>query len=116
MGYIVYSIFLLLIIIATYRLSKKNSKDILLLGKLSILASLIYVTWRIFFTIPSISIISAVLGLVLVIFELIGIFQSFMMYFLFFSKKQVKLQKDAPFIEKPKIDIFICTYNEPAKI
>jgi cellulose synthase (UDP-forming) len=113
---LIYFVFFTALLITTYKLSKKNEQDINLLGKLTLLSLLIYITWRLFFTIPANNTISIILGLILICFELLGVFQSIIMVFLFSNKNEVIINRDSPFTSFPTVDIFICTYNEPIDI
>lgn len=116
MWYLTYCVLFLALIIITYKLSKKNTSDIKVLGQLSLLVSTIYLIWRIFFTIPSNNFVSIFFGIVLVLFELLGFMQSVVLRFLFSTKNKVLVCIDKPFLKKPTVDIFICTYNEPISI
>ena len=83
----------------------------------SIIICVIYIVWRLT-TVPSNSILSDVLGGVLVIAELIGLDQFFTFQYLFMKKHVVKRKSLADFSynDIPIVDVLICTYNEPVKL
>jgi len=87
-----------------------------LLVFLTVVFTLIYNIWRIFFTIPfQYGIIATIFGLALVIVELIGFFEMTV----HFSQLSNIIEPKKPDItgkEFPHVDIFISTYNEPTDL
>ncbi|MFI3237311.1 MAG: glycosyltransferase [Lachnospiraceae bacterium] len=82
----------------------------------TIITNILYLVWRIFFTIPeNLTLISGffVIGLILV--ELIGMFELFVH---FYGMSSVYIP-ELPEIDEdlfPEVDIFIATYNEPVDL
>ena len=93
---------------------KKNSKQILL--KLTIISNLIYILWRIFFTIPkgkgSISLICAILLLVV---EIMGMFEMLVHYH---GMSNIEYPEKPEIDEDlyPHVDVFVATYNESVEL
>ena len=82
-----------------------------------ILLTGIYVIWRLFFTLPiSYGVLSLILGGVLLVVEMMGIFD-FFLHFIGITKLVIPtkpiLNEDC---EYPHVDVFIATYNEPEDI
>lgn len=83
---------------------------------LTILTTILYMGWRIFFTIPfEEGTVALVLGLGLIIVEFIGMFEAFEHYYnmadVFLPEKQ-----NPPSEWYPHVDVFIATYNEPPEL
>ncbi|MCY6372613.1 glycosyltransferase [Clostridium ganghwense] len=82
----------------------------------TVIVSLIYLGWRIFFTIPfEYGIIAVVSGMYLLIIEIIGMFEAGIH---FYNMTNVQCPK-CPKIENeqyPDVDVFIATYNEPVEL
>ncbi|HEY0222513.1 MAG TPA: glycosyltransferase family 2 protein [Lactovum miscens] len=95
-------------------MSKKNFNNILYL--VAFITTLIYLGWRIFYTIPwHDSIFSWVFGLVLWISELLSSFTAFIL--IINKKKKFSLEKPkVSESEYPEIDILIATHNEDLSI
>lgn len=82
-----------------------------------ILLTGIYVIWRLFFTLPiSYGVLSLILGGVLLVVEMMGIFD-FFLHFIGITKLVIPtkpiLNEDC---EYPHVDVFIATYNEPKDV
>lgn len=82
-----------------------------------ILLTGIYVIWRLFFTLPiSYGVLSLILGGVLLVVEMMGIFD-FFLHFIGITKLVIPtkpiLNEDC---EYPHVDVFIATYNEPEDV
>jgi cellulose synthase (UDP-forming) len=78
--------------------------------------NLIYLLWRTAFTLPTIGLISLVAGILLLLTEWAGYFQSIVFTILSwkpFKRKSVPL---STFKDLPTVDVFIATYNEPAEL
>ena len=71
---LVYLSGLFLVIFLLYFLAKKNNRIKQLFSKITIAFLLIYLVWRLFFTIPMDSSASLVFGIILYIAEVIGLF------------------------------------------
>ncbi|MBC5996839.1 glycosyltransferase [Romboutsia ilealis] len=95
---------------------KKNKlkKELLILA--TVLSSIIYLTWRIFFTIPfEYGILSTILGVLLLIVEVIGMFEAIVHY----QQMSNIVYPEKPIVEDekfPHVDVFIATYNEPVDL
>ena len=91
---------------------KKNKLRNELLIFATVLSSIIYLTWRIFFTIPfEYGIVSIALGLLLVFVEVIGLFEAIVHY----QQMSHIVYPEKPSVEEnnfPHVDVFIATYNE----
>lgn len=82
-----------------------------------VVLSMIYMIWRIFFTIPfDYGVMAIILGIVLLIAECLGIFD-FLVHFIGITRLVVPIK---PRLEDevtyPDVDVFIATYNEPWEI
>lgn len=95
---------------------KKNKLRNELLIFATVLSSIIYLTWRIFFTIPfEYGIVSTALGLLLVFVEVIGLFEAIVHY----QQMSHIVYPEKPSVEEnnfPHVDVFIATYNEPVDL
>lgn len=80
---------------------------------ITILSSLIYMIWRILFTIPfQYGIWSTIFGLVLLIVELFGFFEM-VVHFSQLSTHVLPKAAKGNLEDYPDVDVFISTYNEP---
>lgn len=83
---------------------------------LNIIFTCIYLTWRLFFTIPlEYEMISIVAGVALFIVEFLGMFEALVHYYNMHKVENYVLP-DVPEERFPDVDIFIATYNEPNDI
>lgn len=83
----------------------------------AVLLNLIYLVWRTLYTLPlSFGIVSAVLGLVLLLAEWVGFWQSLVLKLLFWNPFQNGHPPVVNHTEKPAVDLFIATYNESPEI
>ncbi|WP_373412773.1 glycosyltransferase [Enterococcus faecium] len=109
---------LFLVIGLLYVFAKRNDWVKQLFSKITIVFLLIYLVWRLFFTIPLDSSISLVFGVILYVAEFIGLFVYGFFIYLFSNK----LTEDyAPSNTdngnfEPSVAAFICTYNENIKL
>nr|WP_324252479.1 glycosyltransferase [Enterococcus faecium] len=109
---------LFLVIGLLYVFAKRNDWVKQLFSKITIVFLLIYLVWRLFFTIPLDSSISLVFGIILYVAEFIGLFVYGFFIYLFSNK----LTEDyAPSNTdngnfEPSVAAFICTYNENIKL
>lgn len=83
----------------------------------TIITTIIYTSWRIFFTIPfKFGILSVIFGIILLLVEISGIIEYFI-HFVYMSNIQYPKK---PIIEDeslyPHVDVFIATYNEPVEL
>lgn len=94
--------------------TRKNKHRFLMFCTL--IASLIYISWRIFFTLPlSFGPVSLIAGLALVIAETIGVIEAIEHYLNMSSDKLPEMPniKDEEF---PDVDVLIATHNEDTKL
>ena len=97
---------------------KINTKNFISdLGKkgwfvLNIFCTIVYLTWRIFFTIPfGYGFISVFVGIALLIVETLGMVEALVHYANMYNTRDYK-KPDVPLELYPDVDIFISTYNE----
>ncbi len=82
----------------------------------AILSNIIYILWRIFFTVPfGYGTISLIMGLSLLIVEIVGTFESFEHYYNM-SNIVRPVAPNPPLDWYPNVDVFIATYNEPVDL
>nr|WP_321023012.1 glycosyltransferase [Clostridium neonatale] len=82
----------------------------------TVVTSIIYLIWRIFFTIPfGEGIIALISGMYLLIVEIVGMLEEVVHYNNMTNIKYPMIPK-ADFSEFPDVDIFIATYNEPVEL
>lgn len=78
--------------------------------------TILYLTWRLFFTIPyGYGIVSIVAGLLLLIVEILGMVESFVHYVNMYTVKGYPLP-EIPKDLYPDVDIFIATYSEDPEL
>lgn len=104
------------IIIISYLFSKAHRNFLKFLIFFSITYTFIYLLWRTFYTLPKSSILSLILGTILLTSEWVGFFQSCVYKWLFWSNKKVEYIPIEKFEKLPTVDIFIATYNESIDI
>lgn len=82
----------------------------------TVVTSIIYLIWRIFFTIPfGEGIIALISGMYLLIVEIVGMLEEVVHYNNMTNIEYPMIPK-ADFSEFPDVDIFIATYNEPVEL
>lgn len=82
----------------------------------TVVTSIIYLIWRIFFTIPfGEGIIALISGMYLLIVEIVGMLEEVVHYNNMTNIEYPMITK-ADFSEFPDVDIFIATYNEPVEL
>lgn len=78
--------------------------------------TLMYLIWRIFFTIPfECGLISVISGFSLLIVEALGMVEAFVHYANMYNVKGYPCP-DVPFSEYPHVDVFIATYSEDCEL
>lgn len=83
---------------------------------LTILASAIYILWRLIRTIPfQYGIVSTICGLILLFVEIIGFFEMIVHFSQLSNIIIPKFPKTNP-CDYPEVDVFISTYNEPPEL
>ena len=82
----------------------------------SILAQIVYILWRILYTVPFGNPIGVAVGIILIAAEALGAFQA-AMHRILYLKEPLRAKGEVPPMEAlPSVDVLICVYNEPAKI
>lgn len=76
----------------------------------------IYLIWRTFYTLPTSSIASLIVGILLLAAEWLGFANSAVFYFLFSKDFKRPLKTVDDLSELPSIDVYIATYNESIDI
>ncbi|MFA6796946.1 MAG: hypothetical protein WCR63_05220 [Bacilli bacterium] len=105
-------ILLLILLIFSYR----YKKVVRIIGYVSILYGIIYMSWRFGFSLPKTFSIGMVIGIILVLTEFVGMVQSIVFKTFLGTNKKVYPKKDKKFEELPSVDVIISTYNEPLHI
>ncbi|HPD88667.1 MAG TPA: glycosyltransferase [Oscillospiraceae bacterium] len=95
-------------------MEKKKSHKLLMF--FTLIASLVYITWRIFFTLPlHEGIVSLIAGLALVIAESIGVIEAIEHYLNMTAGKTPEMPQ-IPGELLPDVDVLIATHNEDEKL
>lgn len=96
---------------------KKRNRILSIAGLLlSICATLIYLMWRIIYSVPTqFGVIAIVCNIILLFVEILGFVESLVLFMNLFSMKDHPLPK-IPDDAWPEVDIFIATYNEPEEL
>ncbi len=93
--------------------SKKTRHKTRIVFEISCYVSLLYVLWRILFTIPfHFGIVAFISGVLLLIAEVAGLFDFMCSFMIMSALKDYPLPKIQDDWEWPDVDIFIATYNE----
>lgn len=80
---------------------------------LNVIFTLVYLGWRLFFTVPvEMGTVSLVAGIILLSVEILGALEAFVHYFNMYKIEDSPLPT-VPLNEFPEVDLFIATYNEP---
>ncbi|NLL79092.1 MAG: glycosyltransferase [Clostridiales bacterium] len=80
------------------------------------ICTLVYIIWRIFFTIPvEYGWVSLVSGIALIVVEVFGMFEAWVHYYDMHDVRVPKLP-DVPLDRFPDVDVFIATYSEPEEL
>lgn len=81
-----------------------------------IVSSLIYLVWRIFFTIPiEYGIIALICGIYLLVIEIVGMIEAAIHYYSM-TNIQYPMKPNVDENLFPDVDVFIATYNEPVEL
>jgi cellulose synthase (UDP-forming) len=109
------AVILLIIVLFAY-IVRHHRKYLKYFIALAILVQIIYITWRMLFTIPTQNAAGFVFGILLFIAELIAFVQS-TTHRLMFMKDYVPVEKTLHNLKDlPTVDILIATYNEPVSV
>ncbi|MDE7432830.1 MAG: glycosyltransferase, partial [Lachnospiraceae bacterium] len=80
---------------------------------LNMFFTIVYLIWRMFFTIPfEYGIVSVVAGISLLVVEVLGMVEAFVHYANMYSVEDYPFPEDVPYDQFPDVDIFVATYSE----
>ena len=109
-------IFEIIFLVLLYYITVKNKKTIKILGYSSILLSLIYIVWRIIYTLPQTNNLGFIFGVILLALEILAFLHA-IVFNAYYSKDidtRINLQKNVDIL--PTVDVIISTYNEPIEV
>lgn len=112
----VYLIVVVVILIACYKYGRVNQNVLRISIVLFLFFQAAYLLWRTFYTLPTLSIISITVGLLLLFTEWMGYLQSVVTSILFWKKNKRKKVFLSSFELLPTLDVMIATYNEPVDL
>jgi cellulose synthase (UDP-forming) len=95
---------------------RKKRKHLKYFIGFAILIQLVYITWRVIFTIPTRNTVGFAFGVLLFIAELIAFVQSTTHRLMFMKDYDPPVKSLDSFDELPTVDILIATYNEPVSV
>ncbi|MEG0377392.1 MAG: glycosyltransferase, partial [Eubacterium sp.] len=107
---------IILIVLLFYSLALKNTTAKRLFAFITLVTLFVYILWRGFFTLPLETPLSAVSGIILYLAEIVGLFVFAFFVFLFARQRPEVLQPPLEKSFRPKVCVFICTYNEDIKL
>ncbi|WP_077307348.1 glycosyltransferase family 2 protein [Terribacillus halophilus] len=104
------------VLLVLYLFARKHiaAKYVLLAAFLGL--NLVYLIWRTAFTLPTVGIISLIVGILLLVTEWAGYLQSIVFTVLSWKPFQRKTIPLSAFEELPTVDVYIATYNEPGDL
>lgn len=82
----------------------------------AILIQIIYMTWRVIYTIPTRNAVGFIFGVLLFVAELMALLQSTTHRLMFLKDYDPQIKTLDEFDELPTVDILIATYNEPVSV
>ena len=82
----------------------------------TMVSQVVYIAWRILFTLPFENAAGAVMAVLLLLAEALGAFQAITHRMLYLRDPLRKENRLPPYDELPSVDVLICTYNEPSKV
>lgn len=84
---------------------------------LNMFCTVVYLVWRLFFTIPfEYGIVSVATGIALLVVEMLGMVEAFIHYANMYSVEGYPFPKDVPLDMFPDVDVFIATYSEETEL
>ena len=113
---IMYAIVSLSLTFIAYVLFKKGHRMKRTILVLTMLLQLAYFVYRIKYTIPTNSIMNKSFGMLMLLAEGIGFFQSLVSFLLFWKPVTVYDKQVESFDNVPTVDVYIATYNEPIAV
>jgi cellulose synthase (UDP-forming) len=106
---------ILLMVVFAY-IVRKNRKYLKYFIGLAIFVNVIYILWRLFFTLPLMNFIALTFGLLLFLAELFALVQTTTHRLMFLKDYEPDIKTLNDLDELPTVDILIATYNEPVSI
>lgn len=80
---------------------------------LNMFFTIVYLVWRMFFTIPfEYGIVSVVAGISLLVVEVLGMVEAFVHYANMYSVEGYPFPENLPYDQFPDVDVFVATYSE----
>lgn len=80
---------------------------------LNMFFTIVYLIWRVFFTIPfEYGIVSVVAGISLLVVEVLGMVEAFVHFANMYSVEDYPFPENVPYDQFPDVDIFVATYSE----
>jgi len=107
---------ILFIMIIFALIVRKNRKLLKYFIGFAILVNLMYILWRLFFTVPTMNIFALVFGLLLLFAEMFAFIQTTTHRLMFFKDYESEKKTLEDLDTLPSVDILIATYNEPEEI
>lgn len=84
---------------------------------LNMFFTIMYLIWRIFFTIPfEYGIVSIVGGIALLVVEVLGMVEAFIHFANMYSVEDYPFPENVPLDQFPDVDVFVATYSEDADL
>lgn len=82
----------------------------------TMITQVVYIGWRILFTLPHGNTIGMVMAVLLLLAEALGAFQA-ITHRMLYLRDPLRTESRLPaYDDLPSVDVLICTYNEPAKV
>lgn len=107
---------IILVILLFYSIATKHKTVKRIFAFVTLATLFAYIIWRGFFTLPFETPLSAVTGIVLYLAEIVGLFVFAFFVFLFARQKPEVVQPPLQDNFRPKVCVFVCTYNEDIKL
>lgn len=82
----------------------------------AIVINVIYILWRLLFTIPTMNVIAFAMGILLFLAELFALIQTTTHRLMFMKDYEPQVKTLAALKDLPTVDILIATYNEPVNV
>lgn len=114
---VLYAIIIFMIIMFIfYKVAKQNKTSKRIFAYITLFILLSYIIWRGIYTLPFDSYLSMGFGILLYLAEVIGLFVFAFFVFLFAKQKDEYKPQSLKNEFRPKVCVFICTYNEDIKL
>ena len=106
----------LVFLVCAYAVAKRNVKYRKFVLGAFIVIQLIYLMWRLFFTLPQGSIASGITGGLLYLSEFMGFVQAVTLVVLFWKPYKRRTKSLSALKQLPTVDVLVATYNENTEI